>query len=113
LNTPSHAQHDDELPGYTVNPILKDSSKRTWKEKLRRRWYIISIIVLIIIVSIVGGLVANRLHEKVAADGIGSDKLPVPLVTALTATECDSGSFVFHQVNSPEIYMHGQLWDGL
>jgi hypothetical protein len=100
----------DELPEYTAHPQAPDRSKRGWTETVRRKWYILPIIILVIIVAIIGGVIGNNHHQKQQADA--SKDPPAPLITALTATECVAGTFVFYQVNTGEIYLHGHLWGG-
>ena len=100
----------EELPEYTAHPALPDHGKKGWKEVLRLKWWILPIIILIIIVSIVGGVIGNNHNQKQNPEQVADPS--DPLITALTTTECAAGKFVFYQVNSTEIYLHGQLSDG-
>jgi hypothetical protein len=104
----------EELPKYTVHPPLPDRGEKNWKEALRRKWWILPIIIVVIIAAIIGGVIGNnhRRKEKSEQAADASNDPPAPLITALTATECVAGTFVFYQVNTNEIYLYGQLWSG-
>ena len=93
-----------------MHPPLPNRGEKNWKETLRRKWWILPIIILVIIAAIIGGVIGNNHNRKEQA--AATNDPPAPLITAITATECVAGTFLFYQVNTNEIYLRGQLWSG-
>jgi hypothetical protein len=98
----------EELPEYTAHPTLPDRGHVSRKELLRRKWYILPILIFVIVAAIVGGVIGNN-HRKQKAVAIHDP--PSPIITALTSTECNAGTFIFYQTNTSDLYVHGHLWD--
>lgn len=65
-------------------------------------------VILVVIAAIVGGVIGNNQWKHQTT--VIKDP-PSPIITALTATECNAGTFVFYQTNASDLFVYGRLWD--
>jgi hypothetical protein len=104
----------EELPAYAADPPLPSRGEETQKSSRRRRWYLLLLAALILIVAaIVGGVLGSKHHNQQQAAEANKDP-SYPIITALTATECVAGTFVFYQIslNTSDIFLHANFWNG-
>lgn len=98
------------LPEYTARPPLLDNGNASWISSARRQWLLLLITALLLIVAAsVGGVIGTD-HYKDQQAAESPENVQILNITALTATECNVGTFVFYQTNTGDIYLYGNLW---
>ncbi|CZR50166.1 uncharacterized protein PAC_00038 [Phialocephala subalpina] len=103
----------EALPAYAATPPVVTSVSNTRAPFLKRyRCWLLLTSVLLVIFIVVGTVLGVILHRK-AIKGEGPADPIDPAIRALTAAECEGGSFVLYQdQNAFSVWLEGTLGNG-
>ena len=98
----------EPLPEYTRTADCEDSSSKKSLFRGYPKWiYCLLLILAAILGAVLGVVLYNRAQDSIVRDS------PDPLITTLTACECEPGTFVFYQTNNSDIFLQGNLRNGV